>query len=383
MTSKQKKQRSVLGKITVALLTILALAGFAAMVMSVVSCYISPKTFVWASFFGLAFWEVFFFNCLVLLLLVLMWSKKAWISVLALLIAIPGLSKSYAFGTPIEEKGSIRVMSYNIHNFAHVDGETSKVDFVNEVVKEVSEQSPDVLCLQEFASSFKSGSTRQQCIEMFAQASGYPYVYYNLKRNFGGNVIFSRYPLQKVPDDTGFGKENTYGVMVSVDAGAKGKFYVANVHLLSYMLTDEEIGSLPDVMSEEKDTVRKTVVNKLRYAFVKRSDEIKEVVEGMPKVDAPVIVCGDFNDAPLSYICRQMRKAGFRDTFVQVGKGIMPTYGGKLPLLRIDYVWGNERVKPLRFNCIKRKISDHYPVVLDFKVESNKEIENNKETETI
>lgn len=372
MRNRQMNQRSLLGKIAVAILSLLAFVGFLAMVMSVISCYIPPKLFVWASFFGLAFWEVFFFNCLILLLLVLMWSKKAWISVLALLISIPGLNKSYAFGSPAEEKGSIRVMSYNIHNFAHVDGKTSKTDFVNEVLAEVSQQSPDVLCFQEFSGSFKEGSSRQQCIELFAQASGYPYVYYNLKRNYGGNAIFSRYPLQKVSEDSGFGKENTYGVMVSVDAGAKGKFYVANVHLLSYSITDDEIGSLPNVMSEENDTIRKTVVNKLRYAFIRRSEEIKEVIEGMPKVDAPVIVCGDFNDAPLSYIYQQMKKAGFNDTFMKAGKGIKPTYGGKLPLLRIDYVWGNDYIEPLKFNCIKKKLSDHYPVVLDFKIENNK-----------
>lgn len=373
MVKMQRNQRSVLGKIVVALLTLLALVGLAAMTMSVISCFISPKRFVWASFFGLAFWEIFFYNCFVLLLLVLMWSKKAWISVIALLIAIPGLGKSYAFGSPVEETDGIRLMSYNIHNFDHVDGRSSKVEFVNEVLAEVGQQSPDVVCFQEFSRSFKEGSTRQQCIEMFAQTAGYPYVYYNLKRNYGGNVIFSRYPLQKVADDTGFGKENTYGVMVSVDAGEKGKFYVANVHLLSYSITDEEIGSLPEVMSEELDTVRKTIVKKLQTAFVRRSDEIKEVIEGMPEVDAPIIVCGDFNDAPLSYTYRQMKKAGFNDTFVKVGKGINPTYGGKLPLLRIDYIWGNDGVKPLQFNCIKKKLSDHYPVILDFKIEQNNE----------
>ena len=373
MVKKQKNQRSVFGKIVVALLVILALVGLFSMVMSVLSCYISPKVFVWASFFGLAFWEVFFFNCLVLLLLVLLWSKAAWISVIALLIAIPGLSKSYSFGNRVEEEGDIRVMSYNVHNFDYVGKEGTMVDFVNEVLIEVGEQSPDVLCFQEFTRSFKKGLTRNQSIELFAQASGFPYVYYNTKRNFGGNVIYSRFPLQKVSEDTGFGKENTYGVMVSVDAGEKGKFYVANVHLLSYSITDEEIGSLPEVMSEELDTVRKTIVKKLQTAFVHRSDEIKEVIEGMPEVDAPIIVCGDFNDVPLSYVYRQMCKAGFHDSFVKAGHGIQPSYGGKLPLLRIDYIWGNDYVKPLKFNCIKKKLSDHYPVILDFKIEQNNE----------
>lgn len=363
------RERGFFGKLLVFVLALLAFVGLTAMGLSVINAFINPQRFIWTTVFGLAFWVIFIFNVVVFLLLLMQWSKWVWISVLALIVAIPGFNKSFSFGKKVDAESSIRVMSYNVHNFDHVDDQTEREQFAYQVMNKVREQNPDILCCQEFF-GFKSGVTRQKCIEQFAEGIAFPYVYYNRKSNYGGNVIFSKYPLTKVSEDTGFGQENTYGVMVSVDAGDKGHFYVANVHLLSYMITDNEIDIL--VSSGEHrdniDTIGKTVLHKLGYAFQKRSEELQRVLQGMPVVDAPVIVCGDFNEPPLSYNYRQMQKAGFTDTFTKVGRGIKPTYAGKLPLLRIDYIWANDKVTPLNFHRCRYKASDHYPIWLDFKI---------------
>ena len=64
--------------------------------------------------------------------------------------------------------------------------------------------------------------------------------------------------------------------MVSVEAGEKGKFHVANVHLLSYMITDKEIDILTNTSERQNnlDTIGKKVLHKLSYAFQRRSDEL-------------------------------------------------------------------------------------------------------------
>ena len=351
------------------ILAVLAVIGVIAMALSVANAYVNPNDFIWTTVFGLAFWEILIYNVVVFLLLLLMWSNKIWISVVALLIAIPGISKSFSIGSKSKAENSIRVMSYNVHDFRHVDGVTEKEQFANQVMAMVREQAPDILCCQEF-SQFKSGVSRPQCIEDFAKEAGFQYIYFNRKTNYGGNVIFSKYPLTKVAEDSGFGKGNTYGVMVSVDAGEKGKFHVANVHLLSYMITDSEIDVLTNASERQNlDTIGKTVLHKLSFAFQKRSEELQTVLNGMPPVGGPIIICGDFNEPPLSYNYRQMQKAGFVDTFTKVGFGIKPTYAGKLPLLRIDYVWANDGVKPLAFDRYKYKASDHYPIMLDFAIQ--------------
>lgn len=366
----ERSERGIFGKLLVFVLTILALIGLVAMALSVLNAYVNPKHFIWTTLFGLAFWEVLIFNIVVLVLLLLLWSKKAWISILAMLVAIPGINKSYSFGSKEEADNSIRVMSYNVHMFKHIDGKTASEDFANQMANQVRDQNPDILCCQEFA-AFKSGVSRPKCIEDFAESCGFQYIYYNRKSNFGGNVVFSKYPITKVDEESGFGQENTYGVMVTVDAGEKGKFHVANVHLLSYMITDTEIDLLINSTDkkDDLDTIGKTVLHKLSYAFQRRSDELKNVLTTMPPVVGPIIMCGDFNEPPLSYNYRQMQKAGFIDTFTKVGRGIKPTYAGKLPLLRIDYIWANEDVKPLNFKRLRYKASDHYPIMLDFAIQ--------------
>ena len=368
MEEREKGRRGFFGRLLVFVLTLLALVGLVAMALSVINGFINPRNFIWTTVFGLAFWEIFIFNVVVFLLLLLLWSRKVWIAVLALLVAIPGLKRSYSFGHKVEAPSSVRIMSYNVHNFDHVDGKTDKESMARLVMDKVQEENPDILCCQEF-SAFKNGVTRPQCIDLFAKASGYPYVYYNKKRNYGGNVVFSKYPVEKVDEDSGFGQENTYGIMVSVDAGEKGKFYVANVHLLSYMITDNEIELLVGSAERQNlDTLGKTLLHKLNFAFQRRSEELQRLLEGMPSVDAPVLMCGDFNEPPLSYNYNQMRKAGFVDTFTEVGRGIKPTYAGKLPLLRIDYIWSDTAVTTLHFERCRFKASDHYPILLDFKI---------------
>lgn len=370
MATTERKERGFFGKLLVFILSILAVVGLVAMALSVINAYINPRNFIWTTVFGLAFWEILIYNILVFILLLLLWSKKAWISVLAFLIAISGIAKSYSFGSKLEADNSIRIMSYNVHMFKDVTKKTDRESFAYQIINMVKDQNPDILCCQEF-SGYRSDVTRQRCIADFAEKSGFQYVYYNRKRNYGGNVIFSKYPIAKVSEDSGFGKEHTYGVMVSVDAGEKGKFHVANVHLLSYAITDDEIDILMNSTERPSnlDTISKTLLHKLRYGFERRSDELNNVINGMPPVEGPIIVCGDFNEPPLSYNYRQMQKAGFVDTFTKVGRGIKPTYAGKLPLLRIDYVWANDGVTPLNFRRYRYKASDHYPIILDFKIQ--------------
>lgn len=369
MERRERRERGFLGKILIFILTILAVIGLIAMALSVISPHIDPKHFGWIPFFGLSFWVILLFNVLIFFFLLLLWSRKAWISILALLLSIPGVVKSYSFGTRVENVEGIRVMSYNLYIFQSVDGEKDTDVVASKIIDIVHELSPDVLCCQEF-SKYKRGVPRNQYIEMFSDSLGMPYVYYNKNSNYGGNVIFSKFPIEKVTTGGGFSNEELYGVMVEVDAGKKGKFYLADVHLVSNMITKSEIEVLTSTPENQQmfDTVGRSVFHKLKRGYILRSDEVKAMLQGIPEVDAPVILCGDFNDTPLSYTYRRIQKAGYSDAFLKVGRGIKPTYSGNLPLLRIDYFWVNDKVMPLQYYRYRKKLSDHYPIILDFSI---------------
>ena len=366
---KEKKKRGVFGRIIVFLLAIMAFIGVIAMAMCVLSSYVNPARFVWLSFFGLTFWVILLYNLAVFALLLLMWSRKVWISVVALLIAIPGIYKSFSTGRSMDG-GELRVMTYNVMHFRDQDDAERRRDSVAfEMVRMVKEYKPDVLCIQEF-SPFMSKTSRKDCIDHFGEMMDMPYNYYHNKANFGGNVVYSRYPLTALEEDIPFAQENEYGAVARVDAGQKGAFYVLCCHLTSFRLTNEEVNVFSERgnSKEQVEEYGKSIVSKLVTAYKKRGQQVNEMLADIPHDGRPILLCGDFNDTPLSYTYHQISSAGFVDGFVKTGHGIGRTYAGKLPLLRIDYVWVNDQIQPMSFQRIKYKVSDHYPVMLDFNV---------------
>ena len=96
-------------------------------------------------------------------------------------------------------------------------------------------------------------------------------------------------------------------------------------------------------------------------------DDVSQHINNSPY---PVIVCGDFNDTPVSYTYHQLSK-NLNDAFVESGKGINYTYSGILPVFRIDYILYDDFFKSHDYNVNKIKISDHYPVSCNFSKREN------------
>lgn len=369
MKNKNNKKRGFFSRVIVFLLSILAFIGLMAITMSVLASYVNPTKFVWLSFFGLAFWEIFLYVVLIFVLLLLMWSRRVWLAVIALLIAVPGVYRSFSFGKS-QSGGEVRVMSYNVLGFTdQYDKEKTPLEVATIIAKMVKENDPDVLCIQEFK-DFIPKTNRRACIASFGEMTGLPYQYYHTKANYCNNVIFSKYPLSALDEDIPFAKENDYGAVAKVDARNKGVFYILCVHLKSFQLTHQEITVFSESgnSKEQVEEYGKSIVAKMKNAYEKRSHQVAEMLEDIPYDGRPIILCGDFNDTPMSYTYQRIKKAGFIDGFVKSGWGIGHTYAGKLPMLRIDYVWGNERIQPVSFKRLKHKGSDHYPVMMDFNV---------------
>ncbi|MPN35093.1 hypothetical protein SDC9_182588 [bioreactor metagenome] len=76
----------------------------------------------------------------------------------------------------------------------------------------------------------------------------------------------------------------------------------------------------------------------------------------------PAIVCGDFNDTPMSYTYKNLAFHK-RDSFRQAGKGFSATYSLMWPLLRIDYILYPAPYCSLSHKTPRIEYSDHYPVV--------------------
>ncbi len=60
------------------------------------------------------------------------------------------------------------------------------------------------------------------------------------------------------------------------------------------------------------------------------------VQQGLEASPHPNILCGDFNDSPLSYAYHTIAE-GMKDAFVESGSGFERTYVGSMPSFRIDF----------------------------------------------
>lgn len=361
------KKRSLPRRFVSLIMALVAVLGVVMAVMSWLCCLVSPDKAPVLQFFGIAFWPIFAFNVVMLVLLAVARSKKFFLALLAILVSLPGLLKSYSFGKSSDEDG-IKVMSYNVHIFQDVSGGRNAEAFADDVVKMVQRESPDVLCLQEF-SSYISQKSRVYCMKKFAAEVGFEHIYFNEDNdNLGRNVIFSNYPLAPLSSNLSSRSNDVNGIMVEVDAGEKGKFAVADVHLLSFKITDKELDELLDDNSDSEVTKKrgKSLFNKMIYAFEHRASDVNDMIAIIPKDDIPVIVCGDFNDTPVSFVCQKMTHAGFYDAFIKSGHGVGATHLGRLPWLRIDYFWINKYVNSLSYSKIDFKGSDHYPIMMKF-----------------
>ena len=90
------------------------------------------------------------------------------------------------------------------------------------------------------------------------------------------------------------------------------------------------------------------------------------IVEEVKKCKYPFIICGDFNDSPISYTYHELTHK-MNDAFKEVGKGFANTYVRFFPY-RIDYILYNKNLKAVNFSSPRVDFSDHYPVLSSFVV---------------
>ena len=108
------------------------------------------------------------------------------------------------------------------------------------------------------------------------------------------------------------------------------------------------------------------IIKRLRSSFENRGNEVEQIKQHIRQSPYPVIICGDFNDTPISYAYRTISK-GLTDAFVNSGKGFGNTFVGPLPYFRIDFVLHDPIFKSFGFNTNSSiTLSDHYPITLDF-----------------
>jgi endonuclease/exonuclease/phosphatase family metal-dependent hydrolase len=242
------------------------------------------------------------------------------------------------------------------------------------ILSSLQELNPDILCLQEFYNSDAKNDFHNIDTILSSFSTKYYHVEYTVtkyKTNHWGIATFSKYPIV----NKGKIIFNTYtnNICIYSDILINGDTVrVYNLHLQSISFTKDEYKFVVDVTEgdEAKDEIAfsKSIVKRLRTAFIRRAGQAEKVVASINSCRYPVILCGDFNDTPASYTYRLLSEK-LKDSFIEKGTGFGKTYAGKFPQFRIDYILHSKEMKCNSFFRSNETYTDHYPITsyLSFK----------------
>lgn len=365
--SKAAKRPSLVMLLVDFVLTLLSGVTFVVLLTALVVSRIDPE-YTWAlPMLGLVAPWIYLLTLLLALYWVVRWRlKRAALMGFALLVGLFSLSLYWrpdAYREQLQKKhdknfrydrAAFKLLSYNVRFFYDDQGESS----ADSVANFIARQNPDIICLQEYNPTIAERS------ESWARVME---EYNTVQFNPGEEVwhrqaIYTRYRVLR----SGVIMRPTTSIWADVVI-RDDTVRVVNNHLQSTGITalDSEYltehAYLLDTAREEK---LRSIVSRFHENCVLRADQADTIRAHVDSLaPAKRILCGDFNDTPLSYTYRTLAR-GMHDAFSEAGEGYSYTFRGFFDLLRIDYILTSKDFESLSYETPSVTYSDHLPLVV-------------------
>lgn len=374
MKAKQKKSNGL----GVRILWILILVFSFLLLLSILSPLFNPDKYWIPAFFGLAYPYLAALILIFALLMGFFNVKKSAVPVIIFLIGIGPCRHTFHFSGSSnhfsKEEADLTLLSQNVHLFGVYDKEShNSRDSVLNLIRDVK---PDVCCFQEFyhpemierkslAPYFDAGNFTDYSVTTYAKVG---------EKGSLGMIIFSRFPIVKhgaVKNPVQSTKEISAiwcDLLVLNDT-----IRVYNIHLQSIGFSREDEMLFDGHKKDDEDLEKqsKSVVRKLKRAFVARAQQVDDLAEHIRSCKHPVFLSGDFNDTPVSYTYRKLR-GDLSDAFLDSGPwGMGKTYRGPYPSFRIDYILYPSIFEAAGFTVVNNNYSDHYPITCRFRIKKD------------
>ncbi|HET6559707.1 MAG TPA: endonuclease/exonuclease/phosphatase family protein [Prolixibacteraceae bacterium] len=343
-------------QVSVYTLLLLNIIAVIAIGMASVSVFISPAVFWIPALFGMAYPYLLVVNVIFVILWLFTRPKYALISLVVILAGYNNISNYLQLsGEKTDERG-IRVISYNVKYFMGMTDQPNKEN-ADQILYFLRKNDADIICLQEVRLNkrqiFDIKDTRLPMVNHMQLAHN---------SHAGGPLTMTRFPIAYMGE---IRFKNSGNMIIYTDILINGTdtTRVFNCHLQSYRLQKKEINTIDSINFDNHRTREKIlgISAKFKDALVKRAEQAAILNEHIRKSPYPVIVCGDFNDTPVSYAYHTV-KGNLEDSFTQSGSGTANTYNGKLPSFRIDYILYSPSFKSYNFEVSLLDHSDHFPI---------------------
>ena len=347
-----------IGTINVIFLLLFLMAAF--------SDRISPEKSTFFAYLGLGFPILFFINLLFLIYYAFTQNwKMILVGLVVMLISGPSLANNFGLHLrkkPENRENTIKILSYNIMSFAYKDHTTEEP---NEIIQYIIDSDADIVCLQEGLFG-QNQQTFKKNKYYLALSAVYPYhSIMPLKgHHYNCLAVFSRFPIKSSRWIEYESKHNGSSLHI-LDVNGKSLALVNN-HLESFKLTIEDKSKYTDLIKnlsmQAFDEFKGTIPQKLGNAFRIRARQADILAEEISNLQTDyTIVCGDFNDTPVSYAHRTIQ-GSLRDAFSDSGFGIGITYNQNFFWFRIDHILYSPNMRAIGCKVDKVRYSDHYPI---------------------
>lgn len=321
------------------------------------SVYIPPDKYWIPSLFGLAYPFILVTNILFIFFWVFFKPRYLLISLFSIIIGWGFVIRYVQLEGDKIEKGDVKVISYNVKYFIG-DKDFTQKENANRIVSFLEEQDADIICLQEARLRKNSIFNLPNTVKELSSIEHYQYARTSTTY---GSVTMTRYPIINMGE---IRFEESRNITIFTDVVIqKDTVRVFNVHLQSYQIDPDKYSIIDSLgVDQEKDLkeVREMGV-KFKKAFQMRAVQVREIRKYIDESPYHVIVCGDFNDTPVSFSYQKLR-GNLTDAFVSSGKGVGRTYIGKLPSFRIDNIFHDEKFESYNFKTYDFQLSDHLPI---------------------
>jgi endonuclease/exonuclease/phosphatase family metal-dependent hydrolase len=236
----------------------------------------------------------------------------------------------------------LRVLVYNIH----AGTDAKRVDNLARVAEIVKKSRADIVLLQEVDSATRRSGRVDQVARLRSLTRFHGVFGRTIDYDGGayGIAILSRWPIVadtlihlpvKLPPDSAAAYE-ARGALVAEIAAPREKLRVVDTHLDAH-----------------------------RDAY--RLQQVLTLIEvaGVQRDSGETIVGGDFNSEPASGVVGIFARAGWRDAYIECGKGSGLSFPASLPVKRIDYLLISGRTGCRTAEVLATEASDHRPVLFE------------------
>ena len=329
------------------------------------SGYIPPVRWIIPAFLGLFFPALLVAQIGVTIFWLLAWDKRRLLLVAAVwLISLPQLLVYFPISRAEKSLGteeeSLRILSYNVRAFGFQPHTNTSPHATLQYIKS---SGADIVCIQEaMLNQNPWAGVVSKTLRSYLDED-YPYI--NVIRvNRGGSTLalLSKYPIKEAKE---IPLPSWVNGAVAYKVDIRGKeTLVINVHLESFRLRRVD-GEDYLRLAKDGDAIRLKDALRAKLSPTFRSHNIQaNIIHDLIQSygSGRVIVCGDFNDTPLSY-ARYKIGEGLEDAFVSKGNGLGITFHTRPFFVRIDHILFGPAFRALRCEVDKTASeSDHYPI---------------------